>query len=173
MLISEIFYSIQGEGELTGVPSVFVRTSGCNLRCRWCDTKYASWNLEGEQKSVAEIVDRVCGFPGAHVVLTGGEPMVAKDIPPFTMAQGDRARLVGLNRIGLERHGMSAPDIARLKRLYREVFFGTGSLHERVRALLGSCTDFPAGREFLEFILGSKRGVAGPRRGAGAADEEG
>ena len=44
MLISEIFYSIQGEGELTGIPSVFIRTSGCNLRCRWCDTKYASWN---------------------------------------------------------------------------------------------------------------------------------
>ena len=47
MLISEIFYSIQGEGELTGVPSVFVRTSGCNLRCTWCDTPYASWNPEG------------------------------------------------------------------------------------------------------------------------------
>jgi len=52
VLISEIFYSIQGEGELTGVPSVFVRTSGCNLRCRWCDTKYASWNPQGDEMSV-------------------------------------------------------------------------------------------------------------------------
>ncbi|MSU22257.1 MAG: 7-carboxy-7-deazaguanine synthase QueE [Opitutus sp.] len=81
MLISEIFYSIQGEGELTGVPSVFVRTSGCNLRCAWCDTPYASWNPEGEPRSVAQIVAAVENHPAArHVVLTGGEPMIAKEI---------------------------------------------------------------------------------------------
>src|SRR3954470_17763292 len=81
MLISEIFYSIQGEGELTGMPSVFVRTSGCNLRCTWCDTPYASWNPEGEPRSIAAIVAAVQNHPAArHVVLTGGEPMVAKDI---------------------------------------------------------------------------------------------
>ena len=56
MLISEIFYSLQGEGELTGVPSVFVRTSGCNLRCNWCDTPYASWSPEGEQMTIGDIV---------------------------------------------------------------------------------------------------------------------
>jgi 7-carboxy-7-deazaguanine synthase len=81
MLISEIFYSIQGEGELTGVPSVFVRTSGCNLRCAWCDTPYASWNPEGEAQSVDAIVAEVERYPIArHVVLTGGEPMIAKEI---------------------------------------------------------------------------------------------
>ena len=81
MLISEIFYSLQGEGQLTGVPSVFVRTSGCNLRCIWCDTPYASWNPEGEHRSVAEIVAAVAGHPAArHVVLTGGEPMIAPEI---------------------------------------------------------------------------------------------
>ena len=84
MLISEIFYSIQGEGELTGVPSVFVRTSGCNLRCAWCDTPYASWNPEGEPRSVAQIVADVERHPVArHVVLTGGEPMIAKEIRPL------------------------------------------------------------------------------------------
>jgi 7-carboxy-7-deazaguanine synthase len=56
--ISELFYSIQGEGKLTGVPSVFVRASGCNLRCTWCDTPYASWNPEGEELPVDEIVNR-------------------------------------------------------------------------------------------------------------------
>ena len=81
MLIAEIFYSIQGEGELTGVPSVFVRTSGCNLRCAWCDTPYASWNPEGEQRTVAQIVADVETHATAqHVVLTGGEPMIAKEI---------------------------------------------------------------------------------------------
>lgn len=81
MLISEIFYSIQGEGELTGVPSVFVRTSGCNLRCAWCDTPYASWNPEGKQRTVAQIVAAVEKHANArHVVLTGGEPMIAPEI---------------------------------------------------------------------------------------------
>ncbi|MFM1848103.1 MAG: hypothetical protein RL417_1577 [Pseudomonadota bacterium] len=103
--------------------------------------------------------------------IIGGGAMVAKDIPPFVMAQGDRARLIGLNKIGLERHGMSAEDIARLKRIYREIFFGSGTLHDRARTLLGGCEDFAAGREFLQFILSSKRGVAGPRRGVGSDDE--
>ena len=80
MLISEIFFSLQGEGELTGVPSVFVRTSGCNLRCNWCDTPYASWSPEGRQMTVDEIVAEVKKHPAQHVVLTGGEPMIAPGI---------------------------------------------------------------------------------------------
>ena len=59
MRIAEIFRSIQGEGRLTGTESVFVRASGCNLRCRYCDTPYASWNPEGEDLSVAEILGRI------------------------------------------------------------------------------------------------------------------
>jgi 7-carboxy-7-deazaguanine synthase len=80
MFISELFYSIQGEGELTGMPSVFVRTSGCNLRCNWCDTMYASWHPEGTEMTIPQIVAKVESFPASHCVLTGGEPMVAKDI---------------------------------------------------------------------------------------------
>src|SRR6266436_1362968 len=80
MFISEIFYSLQGEGELTGVPSVFVRTSGCNLRCNWCDTMYASWNPEGDELPLETILTQVESHPANHCVLTGGEPMVAKGI---------------------------------------------------------------------------------------------
>jgi 7-carboxy-7-deazaguanine synthase len=86
MLISEIFYSIQGEGTLTGTPSVFVRTSGCNLRCNWCDTPYASWTPEGEQKTVAQIVAEIERHPARHVVLTGGEPMIAKEVRALAAA---------------------------------------------------------------------------------------
>jgi 7-carboxy-7-deazaguanine synthase len=86
MLISEIFYSLQGEGELTGVPSVFVRASGCNLRCNWCDTPYASWHPEGSTLTVDEIVAAVKVHPARHVVLTGGEPMIAKGIHELAAA---------------------------------------------------------------------------------------
>jgi len=80
MRVSEIFHSVQGEGLFLGVPTVFVRTSGCNLRCRWCDTPYASWNPEGEEMTPEEIVRRVTAYDCPHVVLTGGEPMVASGI---------------------------------------------------------------------------------------------
>ncbi|MBV8553005.1 MAG: 7-carboxy-7-deazaguanine synthase QueE [Acidobacteriaceae bacterium] len=86
MKISEIFYSIQGEGVLLGVPSVFVRTSGCNLRCKWCDTPYTSWNPEGENLSLEQILETVQTFPASHAVVTGGEPMIAPEIAPLTWA---------------------------------------------------------------------------------------
>ena len=86
--IAEIFYSIQGEGMLVGVPSVFVRTSGCNLRCTWCDTPYTSWQPEGEERSIEQIADRVKEFGCSHVVLTGGEPMIAPGIAALTEAIG-------------------------------------------------------------------------------------
>ena len=80
MKIAEIFYSIQGEGSLIGVPSVFIRTSGCNLRCTWCDTPYTSWQPEGDSLSVQEIVDGVAAFGCGHVVITGGEPLIAPEL---------------------------------------------------------------------------------------------
>jgi 7-carboxy-7-deazaguanine synthase len=81
MRISEIFYSVQGEGSLVGVPSIFIRTTGCNLRCSWCDTPYTSWRPEGDELSLDAILERTARYPAArHVVLTGGEPMIAPGI---------------------------------------------------------------------------------------------
>ena len=80
MRIAEIFYSIQGEGRLAGLPSVFIRTSGCNLRCVWCDTPYTSWNPEGEEWTVQEILGEVRRYPSPFVVITGGEPLIARGI---------------------------------------------------------------------------------------------
>ena len=82
MLISEIYRSRQGEGLLTGMPSVFVRTSGCNLRCRYCDTPFTSWEPEGLQMSVSQIMLRIHDVAGdaQHVVVTGGEPMLPREI---------------------------------------------------------------------------------------------
>ena len=89
MKISEIFYSVQGEGTLAGVPSVFVRTSGCNLRCTWCDTPYTSWHPEGAEQSVESICTQVLSFGAKHVVLTGGEPMIAPQVEALTSAFRD------------------------------------------------------------------------------------
>jgi 7-carboxy-7-deazaguanine synthase len=86
MRIAEIFFSIQGEGVLVGVPSAFVRTSGCNLKCSWCDTPYTSWEPEGENRSVTEILDTLAAYPTKHVVLTGGEPMIVPQIEELCAA---------------------------------------------------------------------------------------
>lgn len=69
---------------LVGTPSVFVRTAGCNLRCVWCDTPYASWQPEGEERSVADLVEEIARFGCRHVVVTGGEPLIAPEIVPLT-----------------------------------------------------------------------------------------
>jgi 7-carboxy-7-deazaguanine synthase len=84
MKIAEIFYSLQGEGSLVGVPSVFVRTSGCNLRCAWCDTPYTSWQPEGEERGLDAILSAVAEYPARHAVVTGGEPMIAPGIVELT-----------------------------------------------------------------------------------------
>ena len=107
MRIAEIYSSLQGEGLLTGTPSVFVRASGCNLRCWFCDTPYTSWEPEGEDWSVEEIVSEVQRLADAecavssrseeseepvhfmhptsirHVVITGGEPMLFAEMIPL------------------------------------------------------------------------------------------
>lgn len=105
MFISEIFYSLQGEGLLLGIPSVFVRTSGCNLRCRWCDTPYASWNPEGEIFSIDEIMELISSYECHHVVLTGGEPTIATGFSELTV----RLRKAG-HHITIETAGTVMPD---------------------------------------------------------------
>lgn len=100
MRIAEIFRSIQGEGRLTGTASVFVRTSGCNLRCWYCDTPYASWAPEGEDVSVEEIAARVAELDCDHVVLTGGEPMLFAELIPLTAGLRRRAGHVTIETAG-------------------------------------------------------------------------
>ena len=76
MKYSEIFYSIQGEGQLVGLPAVFFRTSYCNLRCIWCDTPYTSWQPENKDISVEDAVAAILAYDCQQVVITGGEPFM-------------------------------------------------------------------------------------------------
>lgn len=100
MKVAEVFYSLQGEGKLAGVPSVFVRASGCNLRCVWCDTPYASWEPEGEEMSVKRIVEEVARFEVRHVVLTGGEPMIMPEIGELCEALKDKGFHITMETAG-------------------------------------------------------------------------
>ena len=77
--ITEIFYSIQGESSFSGLPCIFIRTTGCDLRCVWCDTEYAFYG--GEKWSLSRIIDHIRRWPCKLVELTGGEPLLQKHIP--------------------------------------------------------------------------------------------
>jgi 7-carboxy-7-deazaguanine synthase len=100
MKIAEIYKSIQGEGRLTGTPSVFVRASGCNLRCWFCDTPYASWQPEGQDYAVDEIIAEIEEWDCRHVVITGGEPMLFAELIPLCRELQDRGRHITVETAG-------------------------------------------------------------------------
>jgi len=100
MLVAEIFRSLQGEGFLTGTPSVFVRVAGCNLRCWYCDTPYASWKPEGESMAVEQVVARVEELGESHVVLTGGEPMIFSELVPLAARLRELGRHITIETAG-------------------------------------------------------------------------
>jgi 7-carboxy-7-deazaguanine synthase len=82
MVITEIFKSIQGESSYAGLPCVFVRLTGCNLRCHWCDTAYAFYG--GQKMTQDEVLVRVGQLGGRLVELTGGEPLLQKEVVPLS-----------------------------------------------------------------------------------------
>ncbi|ARS91506.1 7-carboxy-7-deazaguanine synthase QueE [Natrarchaeobaculum aegyptiacum] len=88
--INELFTSLQGEGTLAGVPSTFVRTSGCNLRCWFCDSYHTSWEPSHEWRSLESILEAVEERDPAHVVLTGGEPLLYDASVDLLSALADR-----------------------------------------------------------------------------------
>jgi len=78
MKINEIFYSLQGEGKWTGIPNIFIRTTGCNLRCSFCDTKYAY--DKGKEMSLEKILQKISKYPCKNICITGGEPLIQNKI---------------------------------------------------------------------------------------------
>src|SRR6188474_79323 len=100
MHIAEIYKSFQGEGFLTGTESIFVRASGCNLRCWFCDTPYTSWRPEGEELAVPEILERVAQWTVEHVVITGGEPMLFDDLEELCEALHGRGKHITIETAG-------------------------------------------------------------------------
>ena len=80
MQVAEIFYSIQGEGKLTGIPSAFLRLAGCKLHCRYCDSPYARRAEDGRAMAVEKVLEKLLAYPTKYVVITGGEPLLADEL---------------------------------------------------------------------------------------------
>ncbi len=100
MRTAEIFQSLQGEGRLAGTPSVFIRLSGCNLRCRYCDTPFASLRPEGEELSLRQILKKIDGRDCRYIVITGGEPMLFADLVPLTADLSQRGLHITIETAG-------------------------------------------------------------------------
>ncbi|GJQ28835.1 MAG: 7-carboxy-7-deazaguanine synthase [Phycisphaerae bacterium] len=98
--IAETFTSLQGEGKLLGVPSFFIRLSGCNLRCAWCDTPYASWNPDGQPRSLDAIIADARASGVTHAVLTGGEPMIFSQLEPLAASLRDAGLHITIETAG-------------------------------------------------------------------------
>jgi 7-carboxy-7-deazaguanine synthase len=96
--INEIFYSIQGESTYSGLPTVFVRTTACNLRCTYCDTTYSYY--EGEHLSLSQILEKITEFGTPYVCITGGEPLLQKEVYDLMNMLCDSGHKVSLETSG-------------------------------------------------------------------------
>ena len=162
--IAEIFSSIQGEGMWVGTPSTFVRVSGCNLRCVWCDTPYASWTPEGDAQGVPEIVEEVCHRGISHVVLTGGEPMLFDLIEELAGALSETGPRVTIETAGTLFRELTCDHMSISPKLSNSYPGdapgpGWGERHERVRLDRSALRRLVERYEFqLKFVVDPETG---------------
>jgi len=115
LLVTEIFHSLQGETSLSGIPFAFIRLTGCNLRCTYCDTSYAFKG--GKKLRISEIIDTVRSFQVKHVLLTGGEPLLQRQTPALV----DALTAEGYH-VSIETHGeTSIAPVAQKARIIMDI----------------------------------------------------
>lgn len=126
MWISEVFESVQGEGRYVGVPSGFIRTSGCNLRCVFCDTPYTSWKPEGEERSLEQLLDEIDSMTSEHVVVTGGEPLLTPEVIPLTQGLRELGRVITIETAGTTHRPDVVADLMSISpKLKNSIPYGT------------------------------------------------
>lgn len=135
VLISEIFESIQGEGPWAGTASLFVRTSGCNLRCWFCDTPYTSWQPEGTQQTVDVLGQRIAASAAPHVVLTGGEPMLVEDLVGLSRRCRELGKVITIETAGTVDQQVTCDLMAISPKLSNSIPYDAvwGPRHDRTR----------------------------------------
>lgn len=135
MFVSEIYQSFQGEGPWAGTPSLFVRTSGCNLRCWFCDTPYTSWQPEGFRLTPEQILDRVRNSQAPDVVLTGGEPMLSDELGRLTAGIRAAGRRITIETSGTVQQPVTCDLMAVSPKLTNSIPLDAvwSSRHDRTR----------------------------------------
>jgi 7-carboxy-7-deazaguanine synthase len=147
LTINEIYHSIQGESSWAGLPCVFVRLAFCNLRCSYCDTEYAFY--EGNKKSLQEIVEAAAAFHCRLVEITGGEPLLQKNVLPLMSMLADAGHTVLLETSGA--HDISPVD----PRVHRIMDLKTPGSGEVQKNLWSNIDHLTAGDE-VKFVIGSR-----------------
>jgi 7-carboxy-7-deazaguanine synthase len=157
LTINEIYFSVQGESTWAGLPCVFVRLTFCDLRCTYCDTEYAFY--EGKKQSLGEIVEAVVGYDCSLVEITGGEPLLQKNVLPLMTLLADAGRTVLLETSGAHDISQVDPRIHRIMDLKtpgsgeveRNLLSNIAHLTERdeVKCVIGSREDYEWSREKL------------------------
>jgi len=147
LAVNEIYHSIQGESTWAGRPCVFVRLTYCNLRCNYCDTEYAFY--EGKKMALKEIVDQVESFGSELVEITGGEPLLQKNVLPLMSILCDAGHTVLLETSGA--HDIALVD-ARVHRIMDLKTPGSGEVEKN----LWSNIDHLRPRDEVKFVIGSR-----------------
>jgi 7-carboxy-7-deazaguanine synthase len=151
LTLNEIFYSIQGESTFAGQPCVFVRLTGCDLRCTYCDTEYAFY--EGKRRSLDDIITEVAKHPCKLVEVTGGEPLLQKRVHPLMARLCDNGYTVLIETSG-------AHDIAPIDpRVHRIMDLKTPSSGEVARNRMANLPHLGA-RDEVKFVIGSEEDYA-------------
>lgn len=166
MKVSEIFFSIQGESTYAGLPCVFIRLAGCNLRCRWCDTTYAQTSEKGGELSIDQIVNAAKKFKCRLVEVTGGEPMYQKETPELLnklLKLGYEALLETNGSVSLEPVNANAIKVVDVKCpssghvgsfLMENLKFIT--LQDEIKFVIADRKDYEFARDFLERCIKDK-----------------
>ena len=147
LTINEIYHSIQGESTWAGRPCVFVRLTFCDLRCNYCDTEYAFY--EGKKETLKEIVAAVAGFCCALVEITGGEPLLQKNVVPLMSTLCDAGYTVLLETSGARDISKVDPRVHRIMDLKTP---GSGEVDKNLCSNIDQLTL----RDELKFVMGSR-----------------
>lgn len=147
LTINEIYLSVQGESTWAGLPCVFVRLTFCDLRCNYCDTEYAFY--EGKKQSLGEIVDQVLGYHCPLVEITGGEPLLQKNVLPLMTMLADAGRTVLLETSGAHDIATVDPRVHRIMDLKTP---GSGEVDRNLFSNIAQLTP----RDEVKFVIGSR-----------------